>query len=166
MLLGYLNKSSKYRWTRTVKHGWWPGGQRQYQQCYQCEGRVQGPTVTLHNTTHFSFSCCVSRHVLYLVFTFQTYKICPMSSQFELENAIREATRMDTSLSKAAWKPRKALENTNTSLNISSGKCIRAEVPEVHSSVFKWTVFPLVMWSQVESCLIGELKLMRRNVVK
>ena len=60
-----------------------------------------------------------------------------MSSQFELENAIREATRMDTSLSKAAWKPRKALENTNTSLNISSGKCIRAEVPEVHSSVSK-----------------------------
>ena len=128
--------------------------------------RGEGPTVTLHNTTHFSFSCCVSRHALYLVFTFQTYKICPMSSQFELENAIREATRMDTSLSKAAWKPRKALENTNTSLNISSGKCIRAQVPEMHSSVFKWTVFPLVMWSQVESCLIGKLKLMRRNVVK
>ena len=80
---------------------------------------------------------CVFRHVLYLVFTFQTYKICPMSSQFELENAIREATRMDTSLSKAAWKPRKALENTNTSLNISSGKCIRAQVPKMHSSVFK-----------------------------
>ena len=99
--------------------------------------RGEGPTVTLHNTTHFSFSCCVSRHDLYLVFTFQTYKICPMSSQFELENAIREATRMDTSLSKAAWKPRKALENTNTSLNISSGKCIRAQVPEMHSSVFK-----------------------------
>ena len=116
--------------------------------------------------THFSFSCCVPRHALYPVFTFQTYKICPMSSQFELENAIREATRMDTSLSKAAWKPRKALENTNTSLNISSGKCIRAQVPEMHSSVFKWTVFPLVMRSQVESCLIGKLKLMRRNVVK
>ena len=46
-----------------------------------------------------------------------------MSNQFELENAIREATRMDTSISKTAWnKPRKALENTNTSLNISVGK--------------------------------------------
>ena len=46
-----------------------------------------------------------------------------MSNQFEFENAIREATRMDTSLSKAALsKPRKALENTNTSLNISVGE--------------------------------------------
>ena len=46
-----------------------------------------------------------------------------MSNQFELENAIREATRMDTSISKTAWnKPRKALENTNTSLNISVGR--------------------------------------------
>ena len=45
-----------------------------------------------------------------------------MSSQFELENAIREATRMDSSISKVAWKPRKALENTNTSHNISAGQ--------------------------------------------
>ena len=46
-----------------------------------------------------------------------------MSNQFELENAIREATRMDTSISKTGWnKPRKALENTNTSLNISVGR--------------------------------------------
>ena len=36
-----------------------------------------------------------------------------MSNQFELENAIREATRMDTSISKTGWnKPRKALENS------------------------------------------------------
>ena len=42
-------------------------------------------------------------------------------SQFELENAIREATRMDSSINKAAGlnKQRKALENTNTSFNIS-----------------------------------------------
>ena len=114
----------------------WSGGQRQYQQCYQCEGRVRPLRCTTQPISP-SVVGCVFRHVLYLVFTFQTYKICPMSSQFELENAIREATRMDTSLSKAAWKPRKALENTNTSLNISSGKCIRAQVPEMHSSVFK-----------------------------
>ena len=130
-------------------HGWWPGGQRQYQQCYQCEGRVQGPTVTLHNTTHFSFSCCVSGHVLYLVFTFQTYKICPMSSQFELENAIREATRMDTSLSKAAWKPRKALENTNTSLNISSGKCPKCTQVFLNEPFSRWSceVKSSLVWS-------------------
>ena len=43
-------------------------------------------------------------------------------SQFELENAIREATRMDSSINNkgVSWnKPRKALENTNTSFNIS-----------------------------------------------
>ena len=42
-------------------------------------------------------------------------------SQFELENAIREATRMDSSINKAAGfgKQRKALENTNASFNIS-----------------------------------------------
>ena len=45
-----------------------------------------------------------------------------MSNQFEFENAIREATRMDTSLSRAALNmPRKALEG-NTSLNISVGE--------------------------------------------
>ena len=45
-----------------------------------------------------------------------------MSNQFEFENAIREATRMDTSLSRAALNiTRKALEG-NTSLNISVGE--------------------------------------------
>lgn len=38
-----------------------------------------------------------------------------------MENAIREATRMDSSINKATAfnKQRKALENTNTSFNIS-----------------------------------------------
>ena len=48
-----------------------------------------------------------------------------MSSQFELENAIREATRMDSSINKVAWKPRKALENTNASHNISAGQKVK-----------------------------------------
>merc|ERR1719447_578642 len=44
-------------------------------------------------------------------------------SQFELENVIREATRMDSSLnlSKAGVnKPRRVLDNTNTDLNLST----------------------------------------------
>ena len=43
-------------------------------------------------------------------------------SQFSLENEIRTATRMDSSLTKGPWqRQRKALENSNSSLN-ASGK--------------------------------------------
>ena len=60
-----------------------------------------------------------------------------MSNQFEFENAIREATRMDTSLSRAALNmPRKALEG-NTSLNISVGEFLLLVTMQHCEIIFK-----------------------------
>ena len=58
-------------------------------------------------------------------------------SQFELENVIREATRMDSSLNVSKTgltKPRRVLDNTNTDLNLST-----AGIPMVIEKPANWT---------------------------
>ena len=113
-------------------------------QCYNVTRSIISEAVSVRSDTNVKkqphCSVIVSRLVIFrfcLYLQCQPLKLSSMSNQFEFENAIREATRMDTSLSRAALNmPRKALEG-NTSLNISVGEFLLLVTMQHCEIIFK-----------------------------